>query len=132
MTDIVQAKDMERIATSVKKTGKCLIVYEDNRFGGYGADVLHYGWPVEPAWRIGRTFLGYEIVRTQLKLRAAPGVGAVRKKTPFSSSPSASMSPLASRCPNTSPGRGAASIGLSTPHSDAPRAPGSSSVGRTG
>jgi hypothetical protein len=35
------------------------------QFGGYGADLLHYGWPVEPAWRIGRTFLGYEIVRTQ-------------------------------------------------------------------
>jgi len=35
------------------------------QFGGYGADILHYGWPVEPAWRIGRTFLGYEIVRTQ-------------------------------------------------------------------
>lgn len=36
------------------------------QFGGYGADLLHYGWPVEPAWRIGRTFLGYEIVRTQV------------------------------------------------------------------
>src|SRR5262245_20019581 len=35
------------------------------QFGGHGADILHYGWPVEPAWRIGRTFLGYEIVRTQ-------------------------------------------------------------------
>jgi L-amino acid N-acyltransferase YncA len=35
------------------------------RFGGPGQDALHYGWPVEPAWRIGRTFLGYEIVRTQ-------------------------------------------------------------------
>lgn len=41
------------------------------QFGGFGADLLHgdllhYGWPVEPAWRIGRTFLGYEIVRTQI------------------------------------------------------------------
>jgi hypothetical protein len=36
------------------------------QFGGHGADLLHYGWPVEPAWRIGRTFLGYEIVRTQI------------------------------------------------------------------
>src|SRR5262245_40931517 len=34
------------------------------QFGGQGADILHYGWPVEPAWRIGRTFLDYEIVRT--------------------------------------------------------------------
>jgi hypothetical protein len=36
------------------------------QFGGHGADLLHYGWPVEAAWRIGRTFLGYEIVRTQV------------------------------------------------------------------
>jgi hypothetical protein len=36
------------------------------QFGGFGNDLLHYGWPVEPAWRIGRTFLGYEIVRTQV------------------------------------------------------------------
>jgi hypothetical protein len=36
------------------------------QFGGFGADILHYGMPVEPAWRIGRTFLGYEIVRTQV------------------------------------------------------------------
>ena len=28
-----------RVLESVKKTGKCLIVYEDNRFGGYGAEV---------------------------------------------------------------------------------------------
>jgi hypothetical protein len=36
------------------------------QFGGHGGDLLHYGWPVEAAWRIGRTFLDYEIVRTQL------------------------------------------------------------------
>ena len=35
------------------------------QYGGLGGDILHYGWPVEPAWRIGKTFLGYEIVRTQ-------------------------------------------------------------------
>lgn len=35
------------------------------RYGGYDGDILHYGWPVEPAWRIGKTFLGYEIIRTQ-------------------------------------------------------------------
>ena len=45
-----------------------------------GKDLLHYGWPVEPAWRIGKTFLGYEIVRTQLVLYAAPGSGA--RETP--------------------------------------------------
>ena len=35
------------------------------KYGGLGGDILHYGWPVEPAWRIGKTFLGYEIIRTQ-------------------------------------------------------------------
>ena len=31
--------DTETLLASVRKTGKCLIVYEDNRFGGYGAEV---------------------------------------------------------------------------------------------
>ena len=31
--------DEETVLDSVRKTGKCLIVYEDNRFGGYGAEV---------------------------------------------------------------------------------------------
>ena len=31
--------DSETILESVRKTGKCLIVYEDNRFGGYGAEI---------------------------------------------------------------------------------------------
>src|SRR5207342_3503972 len=31
--------DRETVLDSVKKTGKCLIVYEDNKFGGYGAEV---------------------------------------------------------------------------------------------
>jgi 2-oxoisovalerate dehydrogenase E1 component beta subunit len=31
--------DKDTVLTSVRKTGKCLIVYEDNRFGGYGAEV---------------------------------------------------------------------------------------------
>jgi len=35
------------------------------QYGGLGGDLLHYGWPVEPAWRIGKTFLEYEIIRTQ-------------------------------------------------------------------
>ena len=32
--------DKETVLTSVRKTGKCLVVYEDNRFGGYGAEVV--------------------------------------------------------------------------------------------
>jgi 2-oxoisovalerate dehydrogenase E1 component subunit beta len=31
--------DKETVLSSVKKTGKCLVVYEDNRFLGYGAEV---------------------------------------------------------------------------------------------
>ncbi len=31
--------DRETVLDSVRKTGKCVIVYEDNRFGGYGAEV---------------------------------------------------------------------------------------------
>ncbi len=31
--------DKDMVLTSVRKTGKCLIAYEDNRFGGYGAEV---------------------------------------------------------------------------------------------
>lgn len=31
--------DRETLLASVRKTGKCLVVYEDNRFGGYGAEV---------------------------------------------------------------------------------------------
>jgi 2-oxoisovalerate dehydrogenase E1 component beta subunit len=31
--------DRETLIGSVRKTGKCLIVYEDNKFGGYGAEV---------------------------------------------------------------------------------------------
>jgi 2-oxoisovalerate dehydrogenase E1 component beta subunit len=31
--------DGETLLTSVRKTGKAVIVYEDNRFGGYGAEI---------------------------------------------------------------------------------------------
>jgi 2-oxoisovalerate dehydrogenase E1 component beta subunit len=31
--------DTAMVLDSVRKTGKCLIVYEDNRFGGYGAEI---------------------------------------------------------------------------------------------
>jgi 2-oxoisovalerate dehydrogenase E1 component beta subunit len=31
--------DRETLLTSVRKTGKCLVAYEDNRFGGYGAEI---------------------------------------------------------------------------------------------
>ena len=31
--------DKDTVLDSVRKTGKCIVVYEDNRFGGYGAEV---------------------------------------------------------------------------------------------
>jgi 2-oxoisovalerate dehydrogenase E1 component beta subunit len=31
--------DRETLLSSVRKTGKCLIVYEDSKFGGYGAEI---------------------------------------------------------------------------------------------
>ncbi len=31
--------DRDTLLSSVRKTGKCLVVYEDNRFGGYGAEI---------------------------------------------------------------------------------------------
>jgi 2-oxoisovalerate dehydrogenase E1 component beta subunit len=31
--------DRATLLTSVRKTGKCLVAYEDNRFGGYGAEI---------------------------------------------------------------------------------------------
>jgi 2-oxoisovalerate dehydrogenase E1 component beta subunit len=31
--------DGETILASVRRTGKCLVVHEDNRFGGFGAEV---------------------------------------------------------------------------------------------
>jgi 2-oxoisovalerate dehydrogenase E1 component beta subunit len=31
--------DRETLLASVRKTGKCLVAYEDNKFGGYGAEI---------------------------------------------------------------------------------------------
>ncbi len=31
--------DRDTLLSSVRKTGKCLVAYEDNRFGGYGAEI---------------------------------------------------------------------------------------------
>jgi len=36
-----------------------------DEYGGSEKDLLHYGWPIWSAWRIGKTFLEYEVVRTQ-------------------------------------------------------------------
>ncbi len=50
--------DRDTLLTSVKKTGKCLVVYEDNKFGGYGAEVASivgeeaFDWLDGPVTRI--------------------------------------------------------------------------------
>ncbi|MDF1799005.1 MAG: GNAT family N-acetyltransferase [Planctomycetota bacterium] len=36
-----------------------------DEYGAADRDLLHYGWPIWSAWRIGKTFLKYEVVRTQ-------------------------------------------------------------------
>jgi 2-oxoisovalerate dehydrogenase E1 component beta subunit len=35
----IRPLDAETILASVRRTGKCLVVHEDNRFGGFGAEV---------------------------------------------------------------------------------------------
>jgi len=44
-------------------------------YGGPDKDLVHYGWPIETAWRIGKTFLHYEMVRIQYVLAREPGSG---------------------------------------------------------
>jgi hypothetical protein len=43
--------------------------------GGPAKDLVCWGMPVEPAWRIGQAFLKYELVRTQTLLGREPGPG---------------------------------------------------------
>jgi hypothetical protein len=40
-------------------------------YGGPDKDLFHYGWPIWSAWRIGKTLLGYEVLRTQNLMRKA-------------------------------------------------------------
>jgi len=47
-------------------------------YGGKDRDWVHYGWPVENAWRIGKRFLKYEVVRTQTVLAREPDTAAER------------------------------------------------------
>ncbi|MCB9915887.1 MAG: hypothetical protein H6828_12220 [Planctomycetes bacterium] len=57
-------------------------------YGAAGGDAVHYGWPVEEAWRLGERFLDYALLREELVLvrelggdddagDAAPVVGAL-------------------------------------------------------
>ena len=54
--------DEETILTSVKKTGKVLVVHEDKLFGGFGGEVASiitekaFEWLDGPVKRVGSTF----------------------------------------------------------------------------
>jgi hypothetical protein len=48
-----------------------------DEYGGPDKDLVHYGWPIENAWRMGKTFLHYEVVRTQNILAREPGEGSL-------------------------------------------------------
>jgi hypothetical protein len=39
-----------------------------DHFGIRGSDAVHYGWPIESAWRIGERFLEYRLLREELVL----------------------------------------------------------------
>lgn len=42
---------------------------------GPDKDLVTYGWPIPEAWRMGKTFLQYEMVRRQTTLAREPGPG---------------------------------------------------------
>ena len=53
-------------------------------FDAYGGpehprDVVHYGWPVEKAYRIGDLFLHYNVYRSQTVLAREPGPGPAER-----------------------------------------------------
>ena len=55
-------------------------------FPAYGgpnppADVVHYGWPIESAYRIGQLQLHYNIYRSQTVLTRTPGPGSAELPT---------------------------------------------------
>ena len=47
-----------------------------DEFCGPDKDLVTYGWPIEEAWRMGKRFLRYELVRSQLILSRPPGEGS--------------------------------------------------------
>ncbi|MEX1024864.1 MAG: GNAT family N-acetyltransferase [Planctomycetota bacterium] len=46
-----------------------------DEFCGPTKDLVTYGWPIEEAWRMGKRFLRYELVRSQVILSREPGAG---------------------------------------------------------
>jgi Acetyltransferase (GNAT) domain len=51
-------------------------------YGGVDKDLVHYGMPIDTAWRIGRTFLEYEALRTHGLLGRPVGAHAVAGPLP--------------------------------------------------
>jgi L-amino acid N-acyltransferase YncA len=48
-------------------------------YGGPERDWIHYGWPIDEAWRVGQRLLGYELVRPQLVLAREVAPRGARK-----------------------------------------------------
>lgn len=46
-----------------------------DEFCGPDKDLVTYGWPIEEAWRMGKRFLRYELVRSQVMLSRSVGEG---------------------------------------------------------
>lgn len=44
-------------------------------YGGMDKDIIHHGWPIETAYRIGKLFLEYNVFRTQTVLVREPAAG---------------------------------------------------------
>lgn len=83
-------------------------------FDAYGGpnhpkDMVHYGWPIEAAYRIGKLFLGYSVLRSQTALAREPGPGGVElpQGVEVLERFDASVDPLYERCKN---GWGASTI----------------------
>jgi len=71
---------IERARSAGGKRSPSLFVRAGNlfveKFGLSGVDLFGFGLPIPIAWRVGKEFLGYELIRTQLQLvRALDGGG---------------------------------------------------------
>ncbi|HIG10508.1 MAG: hypothetical protein ABGY71_15045 [bacterium] len=49
-----------------------------DEYGVRGEDLVHYGWPLEKAWRIGERFLEYRLLREELVLVREVGASVSR------------------------------------------------------
>ncbi len=98
--------DRETLLSSVRKTGKCLVVYEDNRFGGYGAEVAAivaeeaFDYLDGPVTRIA----GPDVPACPTTTSSRTGSCSTRRRSPTGSGGSPRTEP-AGRCRSSSPSR---------------------------